>query len=175
MKIIVLSLVILLAMVSCTKGQEEASVRLIVVRHAEKATEPAGDPALTEAGNERARLLSELLLQEQVTAIYSTPFRRNQETVKPLADRLGLEITTYQPGNTGEFLSRILKEHPGEVVVICGHSNTVPAILNFLVREERYENLDESDYNDLFVIAANEDEAADIVQLTYDPQGKEAQ
>src|SRR3954469_22249177 len=59
---------------------------IILVRHAEKATAPANDPALTAAGEQRARDLMTALTDARVTAVITTQFQRTQLTAKPLAE-----------------------------------------------------------------------------------------
>src|SRR5437773_8048647 len=64
---------------------------VIVVRHAEKNIEPANpDPDLSPAGQARAQELARMFGDAGVNAIYATQFKRTQQTVKPLGDRLGL-------------------------------------------------------------------------------------
>jgi hypothetical protein len=53
---------------------------VLLVRHAEKAAEPADDPPLTAAGAERAQALATALQDAGVTAIITTPLRRTRET-----------------------------------------------------------------------------------------------
>lgn len=42
----------------------------------------------------------------------------------------------------------------GEAVLVVGHSNTVPMLLNAFVGEERYEWLGEQEYDALFAVSA---------------------
>src|SRR5882724_305486 len=64
---------------------------VIVVRHAEKNIEPSNpDPDLSPAGQARAQELSRMFGDAGVNAIYATQYKRTQQTVKPLADKLGL-------------------------------------------------------------------------------------
>ncbi len=159
---------------SCTAVAQKDPVTLILVRHAEKATEPADNPPLTTQGKQRAEQLSHLLSQQDVTAIYSTPFLRNMETVRPLSARTGLEITQYDPrGNPEEFLSNLAAEHAGGVVVVCGHSNTVPMMLNALTGSQSYEQLEESDYNDVFIVTLWPGNSPDVLHLTYADRGED--
>jgi len=53
---------------------------VLLVRHAEKAAEPADDPPLTAAGAERAQALATALQDAGVTAIITTQLRRTRET-----------------------------------------------------------------------------------------------
>ena len=108
---------------------------VMVVRHAEKAAEPGSDPSLSEAGKKRAQALVDAVGDAGVTAIYSSQFKRTQETVAPLAVHLGLSVTTLAISRANletypkQVAETILAEHRGETVVVVNHSNTVPPIV----------------------------------------------
>jgi probable phosphoglycerate mutase len=72
-------------------------VELILVRHArpERIEQADGhaDPALTDLGRQQAERLADYLVDEQIEAIYSSPYTRARETVAPLAERLSLPVT----------------------------------------------------------------------------------
>ncbi len=70
-----------------------AGTTVIVVRHAEKVDNSA-DPDLSEAGKARAVLLSRLLGATEVSALFSSQYKRTQQTLLPLATKLNLEIRT---------------------------------------------------------------------------------
>jgi 2,3-bisphosphoglycerate-dependent phosphoglycerate mutase len=38
-------------------------------------------------------------------------------------------------------------------VLLSGHSNTVPVILNYLIGEEKYKVLDDGDYGNIIVVS----------------------
>jgi broad specificity phosphatase PhoE len=142
---------------------------LILVRHAEKADDGTDDPPLTDKGEARAALLKNMLAASGVDAVYSTPFQRNISTVKPLADTLGLEVITYDPKlDLVVFVNDILQKHAGQRVLICGHSNTVPGMLNALTGQNSYENLADGAYDNIFLVSAPGDgHAAGVFTLSY--------
>src|SRR4030095_14351548 len=70
---------------------------VILVRHAEKNIEPNNpNPNLSPAGEARAQELVRILGSSGITAIYASQFVRTQQTVQPLATRLGLPITQIE-------------------------------------------------------------------------------
>lgn len=142
---------------------------VILVRHAEKGRDLGdGDPELSEAGRDRARTLAYTLGELDIGAIYSTPYLRTQHTVQPLADRLGIEITITPVTRTSiEDMVRTLREdHEGDVVLVVGHSNTIPPLVNALGAGP-FENLADHDYDDLFVVTLTDDGRASAVRLRY--------
>jgi hypothetical protein len=63
---------------------------VVLTRHAD--TDP-GVGQLNATGRERARALADTVGDMRITAIYSPDLERNLDTVRPLASRLGIEIT----------------------------------------------------------------------------------
>jgi 2,3-bisphosphoglycerate-dependent phosphoglycerate mutase len=133
-------LLVLLIFVCATAS---AQTTFILVRHAEK--ESGGtDPQLSAAGQQRALALAKLLDHQKIDAIYSTNFNRTRSTVKPLADAKGLEIRVYDKQPDLDQLNGI--------IVICGHSNTIPALANELLGKEQFKTFDDSDYGNVLII-----------------------
>jgi broad specificity phosphatase PhoE len=102
-----------------------AADTVYVIRHLQK--ESGADPALTAEGRAGASALAELLADKGVTAIYATETRRAMETAAPLAARLGIAITPYDPGDPAA-LAKVAAGVKGAILVV-GHSNTVPQLV----------------------------------------------
>src|SRR3989441_11726133 len=78
---------------------------VILVRHAEKNIEPNNpDPDLSPAGQARAQELVRMFGDAGVSAIYATQYKRTQQTVKPLGDKLGIPVTQVNSKNSGEVV-----------------------------------------------------------------------
>jgi 2,3-bisphosphoglycerate-dependent phosphoglycerate mutase len=95
---------------------------VVLVRHAEKAAEPASDPPLSSAGTTRAADLARALANAGITRIHSSDTRRTRDTAAPLAEALGIEIELYDPRDLPAMAAR-LRALPGRHLVV-GHSNT---------------------------------------------------
>ncbi len=132
---------------------EEAPTVVMVFRHAEKAADQGRDPSLTEAGQQRAETLLDVAGDAGVTAIFSSQFKRTQETVAPLAEHLGITVTTLEISGANmatypaTLAKTILTQHRGETVAVVNHSNTVPLIVEALggvpmdeITEEEYDD-----------------------------------
>ena len=139
-------------------GSSPASL-VILVRHADKATTPSDDPGLTPAGLERARTLATALRDAAVSTIITTQFRRARETAQPLSDqrRITPEIVPVgSPAELGAHVAAVVetvRRHPGETVVVVGHSNTIPPLIAAL-GGPRVSDICESSYGRLFVITS---------------------
>lgn len=127
---------------------------ILLVRHAEK--ESGEDPPLTEAGRLRAEALVGVARHAGVTAVYATGYLRTRRTAEPLARHLALDLTVVDVGEDVRGHARsvardILTEHGGETVLVVGHSDTVPLIMEELgVRE--VPSIAETEYDRLFVV-----------------------
>lgn len=130
MRLSLVSLVVLV-MVGLALGASSPEPRgkglVLLVRHAERAPSPmSDDPPLTDAGRARAERLATLLAAADVRAVFTTRFRRTQETAQPLADRLRLApIVASDP----EQLLAELRTRGNETVLVVGHSDTVPGVI----------------------------------------------
>jgi broad specificity phosphatase PhoE len=109
-------------------AQSSAPTVVIIVRHADKATAPANDPPLTAVGTERAAALAEFLKDAKVGAVLHTPTQRTRDTARPSAERFGLtpELIPLGPAPvTAAAVREMVAKHPGETILVVGHSNTV--------------------------------------------------
>lgn len=135
----------------------QATTTVIFVRHAEKAAIPADDPGLSAAGKQRAAELARQLVDADVVAgvdaIYATPFRRTEETAQPVATALGLPITSYEAANTETIMDEIVRTHKGKIILVVGHSNTVPEMIGNMGASKKVPGIDENEYDNLYVVS----------------------
>ena len=151
---------------------KEELTTFILVRHAEKATgqnamPSNNDPKLSDEGLKRAERLTELFSQASIGAVYSTAYERTRGTVTPLAKAKSLEIQYYEPGKL-EAIDKIWSENQGKTVVICGHSNTIPKIANYLSSTDKYKDFNDADYGNIIIVTVSKKgEPASVTWLRY--------
>jgi len=137
--------------------ESQATTTVIFVRHAEKATMPEGDPGLSPAGEKRVAELTRQLVDADVVAgvdaIYSTPFRRTEETVRPLAKVLDLPVNSYDAADTEAIMERIVKVHKGKIILVVGHSNTVPALIGNMGASKKVPEIAENEYDNIYIVS----------------------
>jgi 2,3-bisphosphoglycerate-dependent phosphoglycerate mutase len=143
----------------------------ILIRHAEKmidATMSNGskDPNLSDVGKKRAENLVSVFRNTAIRAIYSTAFIRTRDTVTPLAKAKSIAITEYDAFKP-EVIDKILKDFNGETVLICGHSNNIPWIANYLTGAEKLKSYDEADYGNVLIVSVAEIGKATSVTWLY--------
>jgi phosphohistidine phosphatase SixA len=105
------------------------TVRVVLVRHAEKSADPGPDPGLSDAGRARAELLARMLAKAGVTHLFSSQFKRATQTAEPLAKLLKLEPKLSPAGDTLRVAELVRDLPHGSLAVVIGHSNTVPVIV----------------------------------------------
>src|SRR5262249_29364810 len=82
---------------------------VILLRPAEKATQPPEAPPLTAAGRARANVLADALADSGVGAIFVTQFRRTAETAAPLAARVHIQLQVIPATNNHELVESVRK------------------------------------------------------------------
>jgi len=166
-----LALTVLISHAAVTAQTNETLTTFILVRHAEKATSQNAmtkdsDPKLSEEGLKRADRLAELFSMTSIGAIYSTPYERTRGTIAPLAKAKSLEVQSYEPGKN-EAIDKIWNENKGKTVVICGHSNTIPKIANYLAGTSEFKDFSDSDYGNIIIVTILQKGKASVTWMRY--------
>ena len=153
-------------------AQDESITTIILVRHAEKEAVQNGmsgtkDPNLSEEGQKRAQRLAAMFANTSIDAVYSTPYIRTRKTVEPLAQAKSLTVLDYEPGKF-EAIDKMLSDHQGKTIVVCGHSNTIPKIANYLFKTGNYKDFDDSDYGNIFIVTVvDSKKSSNVIWLRY--------
>ena len=132
--------------------EAQATTTVIFVRHAEKVANGNGDPSLSEAGRVRAQALADFLSEVDVVggvdAVFASQYRRTQQTAGPIADRLELVVNITDADDIAGTAAAILADHKGEIVLLVGHSDTIPLLIaelhgskQLLIKEDDYDHL----------------------------------
>ena len=126
----ILSLLVVLStfhivLVSCMSGNVKSApgttTTVILIRHAERTEQGYISPE----GRVRSQALVDAVKDMGITAIYSPNISRNIETVKPLAEEIGVPITInssmFATLAVDEISDEILSKHAGGVVLYVGN------------------------------------------------------
>jgi len=146
---------------------------VLLVRHAEKAAQPADDPSITPDGRPRAEALAGVIRDAHPTAIITTQLRRTVDTAKPSAIAIGVtpEVVAVSAGNTQQNAVEVaaaVRKHAGETVLVVGHGNTVPQIIAAL-GGPKLPDICEPVYDELFVLVLGKE--ARLIQSRYGAPG----
>jgi broad specificity phosphatase PhoE len=166
------TLLFALALPAATPAPPADATVVVVVRHAEKASDDPRDPTLTEAGTARAQALARRLEAAGLDVAYATQYRRTQLTAAPAADTAGIEVTLrpVDAGNAASYgadLARDLRAlPPGSTALVVGHSNTVPGIVE-AISGRPADEMPDTEYDRYTVIVLDADGRARVFVSTY--------
>jgi broad specificity phosphatase PhoE len=168
------SIAVLLLLVPATTSAQQS---IILVRHAER--EPGeGDVRLSEAGRQRAERLASILKDAGITHIFVSDRRRTLETAQPLARAHNISPSRISVPAQGRgkitpselqvraTLLAISKLPRTAVVLVVGHSNTVPMFLTRLGYGPRLE-IPDNEYDNLFVVTPRATRAPAVVRIRF--------
>lgn len=141
-----------------------------LVRHAEKAAQPADDPPLTAAGEARAKALAAALSDAGVTSILTTQLLRTRATARPLAEQLGIApqavAVSRAARDHARDVARTVREQPPGAVLVVGHSNTVPLIIEAL-GGPKLPDICDAAYANLYVVTLAADGKVTLARTEY--------
>ncbi len=143
---------------------------VVLVRHAEKELGTIEDPPLAPEGERHAERLAQMFGDAgpgRIDAIYVTDARRTQQTVAPLAARLGMRPTVFPAADIDATAARVLREHRGGRVLIVAHGNTVPALVRKLSGMEVPPPVGDNEYDDIYVVVVPTFGDASMLRLKY--------
>lgn len=148
-KILLLFVFVFSTLLSCT---QEETTTYYLIRHAEKdrTDQTNRNPDLNESGLERAIKWADRFKDVKFDAVYSTNYNRTMQTATPTAVSKNLEIQKYYPSKMYDSIFQV--DTKGKTVLVVGHSNTTPAFVNKIIREKKYEDMDDNNNANLYIV-----------------------
>ena len=139
---------------------------VILVRHAEKV-DASADPVLSEAGVARAEALSRALADFHPDHVFTSPLQRTRLTAAPTAAYHSVtpEAFAFEGGTAGHvaaIVARIQSYPDDSVVLVVGHSNTIPLIARALGYAEAADMAD-CEYDRMTVLDLDAAQATGVV------------
>jgi len=171
---LVLAAVLLVGAPAAASAQQS----IIIVRHAERQTGGEVDDSLSEVGRQRAERLAAILKDAGITHVFVSDRRRTLETAAPLArlrklspsriaiparGRGKIEPSELQVRATLLAISKLPRT---AVVLIVGHSNTLPIFLTRLGYDGRM-TIPDPEFDNLFVVTPRATRTPAVVRLRF--------
>jgi broad specificity phosphatase PhoE len=166
-----------LAVLFVVVPEAAAQQAILVVRHAERQM-GEGDDGLSDAGRQRAERLAAMLKDAGITHIFVSDRRRTLETAQPLArarniapSRIAVPARGRGKIDPSELQVRatllaISKLPRTAIVLVVGHSNTVPIFLTRLGYSPRI-TIGDAEYDNLFVVTPRATRAPSVIRMRF--------
>ncbi|MGB7394332.1 MAG: phosphoglycerate mutase family protein [Pricia sp.] len=144
-------------------GTETVVSTYYFIRHAEKdRSDPENvDPELNQKGLGRAMHWAEILDDVSLDAIYTTDFERTTMTAAPTSVKNDITVTYYDPDEIN--VEQFKADNLGRNVLVVGHSNSTPELVNAMIGEGKYSQIDDEDNGSLFIVQLVNDTATSQV------------
>ena len=167
-----LTLLLTLSLASPAALPAHDGIAVVVVRHAEKDDDDKLDPSLAGAGEVRAQALATSLAGAGLDRAIATQYRRTRQTAEPAAAAAGIavevrEINGDNAAGYADDLASDLRAMPaGSTVLVVGHSNTVPGLVEALSGQAA-DAMPETEYDRYTLVLLDADGGARVITSRY--------
>jgi hypothetical protein len=148
------------ARIAALHSKPGTTTTVLLIRHAER--DDYG--LLATRGHAPARALVDVVANTGI----SPNLERNRDTMKPLADRIGVEITLTPKTSlpvVGAICREILTPHAGKVALWVGN---VPGTLQGICRQLGGKGTGPVEYGQLFILTLSEKGPTQVDELSFD-------
>jgi broad specificity phosphatase PhoE len=144
----------------------DGEILVTLVRHADIALPAQSrDPDILPEGTERAKILGDLVKDSHVDVVFSTEYLRTRHTAQIAAERAGARAQVIGAARSGDLVADIREHYQGKSVLVVGHSNTVPALIEALGGPS-LPNIDEREFDNVYYLKIVGDHA-ELTQAKY--------
>jgi 2,3-bisphosphoglycerate-dependent phosphoglycerate mutase len=145
---------------------DEKTTVFVFVRHAEKETQ-GDDPNLSEVGKNRAKHLAEILKNLNINRIGYSNTKRAQATAAPLLGMINCSTDVYAKTVTEPYLLSTMEACKGKAVLVVGHSNSIPEMINILVGEKKINDIPDDEFDNLYIVSVINKGNAKVMAYKY--------
>jgi 2,3-bisphosphoglycerate-dependent phosphoglycerate mutase len=144
---------------------------IIIVRHGEKQ-DASNDAELSAAGRQRALRLVPMLRDAGVDTVYFSDRKRTQQTANELIRVLNIPSERQRKytatDDPSKLTQSVLADKEGQVLLIVGHSNTIPGLLKEFGSWNE-PPLSEQDFENVYIVTVRESATPRLLRLGYPP------
>jgi len=141
---------------SAEETQSEIETTYYFIRHAEKdRSTGSNDPSLKKVGQERAQNWAKVLQDKNIDLVYSSNFKRTQQTAAPTAKLFHTEVRLYSVKKLNDV--DFQKETKGKTVLVVGHSDTTPKFVNLILGKQKYKDINDRNNSNLYKVVIYKD------------------
>jgi broad specificity phosphatase PhoE len=137
--------------------ESQATTTILFVRHTDTDVFVEGDnPGLNANGFARAEALADFVQDIDVIAgvdaIYASEFKRTQQTADAVARRLDLEVSVANPYDVEAFMTSVLSDHKGEIILIVTHSDAIAPLIEELHGSKNVPEIAADEYDNFYIV-----------------------
>ena len=141
----------------------QAPATIILVRHAEKSA-PTGDVSLSDVGRARAASLAHVLADANIRLIFVTELKRTKETASSVSNKFHVEPSVITAADVDGLVAKLRTTPSGSTVLVVGHSNTLPEMIEKLGAGTI--KIEDSEYDHLYIVTLESGKAR-LLALRY--------
>lgn len=148
-----------------TAESASGMTQIYMLRHAEKDNYDESDPDLSDYGLDHAKYWKKVLQHITFDQIYTTDFKRNLKTAAIISKDSNIKPEIYYPMSF-EVL-KFINKVKGQKILVIGHSNTIPDMVNRIIGESKYPPMSHKNYNTLHLVTVdkNGDTASTVLNI----------
>tara|TARA_B100001057_G_scaffold318543_1_gene318835 strand:- start:11808 stop:12332 length:525 start_codon:yes stop_codon:yes gene_type:complete len=150
--IILLGFILIISCQDNLSRDNQKETIFYLIRHAEKdrSNSENKDPILTSEGIKRANHWASYFDTIPLNSIYSTDYIRTKQTIFPVSKLKHINTKIYSVDELD--INQFISSNQGKRVLISGHSDTTPSMVNKLIGENKFSNMSDSDNNSLYIV-----------------------
>ncbi len=137
-------------------AESRATTTVIFVTNTELAL--GSDPGLSDTGTARANLLAAFLADVDVLAgldaIFASDSRATQETAKPIADVMGVDVQIADHGSVEQFMGHVITEYKGRIVLVVTDKDAVPELVAELHGHQSVPEIRADEYDNVYIVTS---------------------
>lgn len=135
------------------KESDSNVTQIYILRHTEKEDD-SEDPMLSAEGINRANYWKKVLQHTDFSKVFTTDFKRNIQTANIISEESTVQPDLYYPMSFD--VMKFINQIRGQKVLVIGHSNTIPDMVNRLIDETKYPPMSHENYNIMYIVNINE-------------------
>jgi broad specificity phosphatase PhoE len=138
--------------------ESQATTTVIVTRYADRSSNVGNDPALSAAGERRARELARVLgdvdVIAGVDAIFVAPTKSSIETSVPLATLNDAPVHTIKdPDDVESLVLRILDEYKGKIVLVITEARDIQPLIAEMHGSKKLPDIEDAEYDNIYIVS----------------------
>lgn len=141
---------------------------LYVVRHAEKLKNEGDDPSLSDAGIARAKRLAVIFEKAYISRLVISNKKRTRETLADVKAKLDPPTETVPGDILPAWLNiELFQSNKGKKLIVAHHSNTIPMMLNWLMKPGNFTDIADDDYGNFYIVSTRGQGQTEVMSLRY--------